>query len=122
MPQATLALAQHRLGLLALGDVDARSDVADEPLALRVAGDARIENPAEDAIIPPQTIFHLERAPLEERFEVRFHRSREVFGVDPFRPPVAELLVHRAARELEPAAVEERAFRVLACHPQEDRR
>jgi hypothetical protein len=122
VPLLLLAGAQGRLRLLGLVDVDARADVPGEVPGPVEHGLAVVDEPAVDAVVAAEPVLHREWLAAVEAADVHVEATLEVVGVDPFRPPVAHLLLHRAPREREPGLVEPVAKLVGARHPDEDRR
>ena len=112
-------LQEVELEILAIGDVDARADVAREAAVGLPARRAAIEHPAVLAVGASQAVLHLEGPALGEGRHVRIDARLEVLEVHALGPAHAPLLLERAARELEPGLVEERAERVRARHPEQ---
>src|SRR5262245_42953067 len=94
--------AQRFFRLLALGDVDARSDIAGQRAIQRQPRHARIEHPPVLAIVPPETIFHGERLAPSEGCTQDLEPLRQVVSMDRVTPSVAELSLQRATSEGQP--------------------
>ena len=111
----------HLFDALAIVDVDARPDVTGE-LALRSeARQAFVEHPVIRPVVTREAVLDAEAvAPARGGAVDRAHAGH-VVRVDVVVPALAELLLHRAARELEPAAVEVRAAARRVGHPDEGR-
>ena len=101
----------------AVVDVDRGADVAGELAAGAVARHALVEDPAVRAVVPPQPVLEAERPPLVEACAVEPPHALDVVRMDALHPALPELLLDRAARELEPAAVEVGAAVLLVAHP-----
>src|SRR5260221_8187171 len=110
------------LTLLALGDVKARTDVAEERA---IGGKARrsiIQNPTIFTVPSSQAIFHREPLPCIKGVDVDFKAAVEIFAVDALCPPITKLLLQTPARKFEPTVVEKGAQFVRARHPDHHRR
>src|SRR5690606_15362520 len=100
------------LGVLALVNVDGRSDVALESAASRETRNSGIQHPAVFAIGPPQPVLNLEAFAAFEGFPVSLQAGFEVVGVHFPGPAVAQLVIHRLACKSKPGFVEEAALAV----------
>src|SRR4051812_8284083 len=110
------------LRLASLVDVDAAADETRKGASFVGVGNTAIEDPAVHAVVPPEAVFHFERLAPVEVIEVVRYAPLEVVGVDARCPPVAHLLLDRAAGEREPGLVEVVAVRIDAGTPEHDRR
>ena len=70
--------------------------------------------------MPPESILHAEGSALVERGDVTLEALVDVVAVDAREPAGAELVLERAAGELEPPRVEEVVVRIRARHPDHD--
>ena len=105
------------LRALALGDVNARADVALETALGGVARDALARKPSINSVAVALAVVHLERLAGIEGLCVDVHAAGQVVGMDAFGPAVAEFLLERAAGEVQPGLVEISAEFVHAAHP-----
>src|SRR5260221_14366011 len=103
-----------RFGLLALGDVNARTDVPEKGAIGGKARRSNIQNPAIFAVTSSQAVFHRERLPCVKGVNIYFKTAIEVFAVNALRPPIAKFLLQRAAAKVEPTFVEKGAELVRA--------
>src|SRR5207344_3442266 len=107
--------------LFALGDVDARSDIAGQRAIQRQQRHARIEYPSVLAIVPPEPVFQLERLAPSERRTQNLEPLRQIVSMDRVTPSVAELCQQRATGEGQPRGVDVDAAFVVVRHPDQDR-
>ena len=111
-----------QLGLPPLGDVDAAPDVAQERPVRGAPGDPVVQHPPILPVPPAHAVVDRERPPLAERPAALGEAAAHVLRVHALRPAIAELFFQRAAREVQPALVEERAPLLRIRHPDHDRR
>ena len=111
-----------RVGDFGLRHVGAPADVAAERAISREPRDAMIQEPAIRAVPAAQAVLHRERLARIERPLIAVEATLAVVGMHARRPPVAQLLLHRPPRELEPGVIAVRAAPVDAGHPHHDRR
>src|SRR5689334_8520974 len=79
-----------------------------------------IQDPAVLAVMPSQSIFHREGFSGLERLRIDCQTMVVVLRMHPLHPAVAQLLLHRAAREIEPWLIEKSAEFVRSRHPDQD--
>src|SRR5262249_26127158 len=116
-PELRLLPAQRFFRLLALGDVDARSDIAGQRAIQRQPRHARIEYPSVLPIWPPETISHGERLAPSEGCTQALEPLRQVVSMDRVTPSVAQLCLQRATGEGQPPCVDVGAAFVVVRHP-----
>ena len=110
------------LSLLAVGDVEARTDVSEERA---ICGEARrpiVQHPAIFAVTSSQTVFHRERLPAIKGVSIDLKTSVEIFAMNTLCPPMAKLLLQAPTRKVEPTLVEKVAQLIRAGHPDHHRR
>jgi hypothetical protein len=116
---ALFEIADRRRGLLALGDVDARADIAVEPAIAVETRYTVVEQPAVLAVAAPQPVFeHVGYALLERRGERRLLRP-EILRMNPRGPAVVRFLRERATGEFEPRAVDVDEGASCVAHPEQ---
>src|SRR5258708_26176997 len=115
-------LPSFRFGLLALSDVNARTDVPDERAIVGKSRRSNIQNPAIFTITSSQAVFHRERLPCIKGANIYFKTAVKVFAVNALCPPIAKFLLQRAAGKVEPTFVEKGAELVRGRHPDHHRR
>ena len=103
-----LLLGQRVLDVLlrvfAVGDVEAGAEIALE-LAVLHEGAGRVQQPAVDAVVPPQPELDGERLTRLEGTRDDLGVPLEILWVQPAAPAEAELLLQGAAGEFQPALV-----------------
>src|SRR6185312_7632042 len=119
---ALLEDAERRQRFLALGDVEARTDVACERAVAVEAGRAVIEHPAVRAVVTTKAILERERLSRVEGFGERRLPRPEILGMDARGPAVAEFVVERTPGEREPRAIDVDVAAVGIGHPERHRR
>src|SRR5262245_52060468 len=72
--------------------------------------------------MPTQTVLHLELATGLECVTVYAETGVEIGCMDTLGPAVTQFLLQGSSGEVEPTLVEERATRIEAGHPHQDRR
>lgn len=90
--------------------IDTTSDVAHEYARVIVKGDTPVKDPAVDAIVSAEAVFHFEDFPAGKMFGVYFEAAVEIVGVNTFCPSVAGFLFHGPPGEGQPDLVEIIAF------------
>jgi hypothetical protein len=120
-PKLRLLPAQRFFRVFALGDVDARSDIAVQGAIQREPRHASIEYPSVLAVVPPEAIFHLERLAPSERRGQNLEPLGQVVGMDRITPSVAEECFQPATGERHPWCVDVGAAFVVVRHPDQDR-
>src|SRR4029077_18938664 len=113
--------ARRLFGLLAILDIDARTDVADKVAAVVAQRGLPIRDVAIDAIMAHQPIFHLDIVPVLELARVRSQATGEIVGMNASDPTIADLLIKRPAGEPKPCLVDVVALRGWAHTPNQDR-
>src|SRR5215468_6348246 len=94
------------LGQLAIGDVQARSDVASEIAVWIESWYSGVEDPTVLSIITPETVFHRKRLTLIKRPRIDFQAALQIFWVYSFRPAVSQFSLKRPARELQEGLID----------------
>src|SRR5260221_11506286 len=89
------------LRLLALSEVNARTDVPEERAIGGKARRSNIQNPAIFTVASSQAVFHRERLPGVKGVNIDFKTAVEVFTVNALCPPIAKLLLQWAAVKVE---------------------
>src|SRR5262245_6906890 len=112
--------SQLHLGLLALRDVNARADVANESAVRRRPRIAAVQYPTVLAVSPPESVFHPEVSPRIECRYVFRHAALPIVGMNSFGPAVAEFLRDRSTSEIQPRLVEVNAALGGIRHPDHD--
>ena len=110
---------ERDFGEFALGDVNARADVAAEVVVGVKTRDTVVNDPAVFAVIAAQAIFHFKFHARVESAGVDGEAAIEIVRVYASRPAFAKLLLDRASGEIEPAAIEKGAELVGTGHPDE---
>src|SRR6185436_14540258 len=116
-PLARFALAHFLLHALAIGDVDAGTDISFESLVRIEAGNAHAENPAIFAVEAAQTKFNLKTLAGVKSPVVDVQAALHVIGMDTVNPPVTDLVFHGLAGEMQPALIEISGELVGPGHP-----
>src|SRR5215470_12831941 len=81
-----------------------------------------VEDPAIDAVEPPQAVGHHEALTGVERPAVNLEDALAVLGMNTLGPAVAELLLDPTACKGDPAIIDESTEFVGAAHPDHHRR
>lgn len=108
------------LRVLAVGDVEAGAEKAQEPSVLH-EGPRRVEQPAVDAVVPPQAELDGERRPPLEGAGDDLGVPLEILRMQPAAPAEAEFLFQGAAGELQPTLVVVDRVAVLVRPPHHQR-
>ena len=107
---------------LALRDVQAGADVAQEHAVIAVARDPGIENPAINAVMTAQPVVEAERCVGTEAGFIDAQAALEVVGVHALGPARSHFLAQRATAKREPGIAEPFRLPLGAGHPDQDRR
>src|ERR1044072_303664 len=99
----------------------ASAEKAQESAVCRPVRGSAVEDPSEFAGVMLQTIAHSEGGATVEGTGVVLHAAFEIFGVDSFRPAVANLVFQSPSAEIEPGAIEIKAAHVDSGHPNHHR-
>ena len=117
-----VALEEHLVGGLQLGDVGGGADVTDDGAVRPEARQAVIEDPAILAVPALQAIVEGEGPARPHRVAHRGRARLTVFGMHAYGPALAHLVLEPAAGDVEPAIVEVAAPGVGIGHPHHPRR
>ena len=119
---AAVRLGLHLFGLLALGDVRARADVAEEVLVLAAPRDAVIEEPPVRAVRDPHAILEIEGLVTGHGSPEDLPDARAIFGVDRIEPAHAMRVFLRLPRDPLPGRVDVMTRPGRVGQPDDDRR
>jgi hypothetical protein len=109
--------AKLGLGLLALGDVGARSDEPGEAAVGGAVGHRGVLHPPVLPVPAPQAVLEPDGPPGPVRRHVGIAHRLPILRVDAVEPPEPPLLLERPPREVEPRLVEEGAGGIRAGRP-----
>ena len=103
-------------------DVDAGADVPGEAAVRLESRHTAVKDPAVLAVVPAETVLHLEWALTGKGRAVCFETPSKIVGMETGRPALAELRGQRSAGKVEPRLIEERVPAVRPGQPHQDRR
>src|ERR1700692_2792617 len=119
--QASGQRVQESLGVCAVSNVDTRANISKEGAVGFKPRHANIKQPAVLSIETPQTVFHFEVKASVKGRRVESRTVVTVVRMHPRKPRVAQLLFHGAAREIQPALIEESTKVARSMHPDQRR-
>src|SRR5215468_5998458 len=122
LPEEFSLLLQRPLRSFGLGDVNDRTDVADEIAIGLKARHPMIQHPTIFTVISPQAVFHRELSPHGEGIDVDLKTAVKILRVNPLCPAIAKLLLQGPAGKVEPTLVKKGAGLVPVRHPDHHRR
>src|SRR5262252_9124744 len=114
--QLSIHVGKRFFGLLAIGYVHARTNVAGKGAVFMESWHANVEHPSVLAVVPSQTAFFPKRLPLVERPVVNLVASLFVLGMNNPGEASPEFSL-RATREVQPKLVEISGLFVGSGHP-----
>ena len=104
---------------LAVGDVQATADVAQERTVGTEAWHAGVHHPAERSVLALQPVVHRERLALRKAVGDDADAAFGVLGMHALHPAAAEFLSQAATTKAQPRLVEPVARQVFVGHPQQ---
>src|SRR5215470_16537 len=104
--QSALTVAQRLLCFLALSDVHGRANVSSKTAIGREAWHASIQYPTILTVMTPEAVLDLKVLAGVERNLISIYAFITVIRVDAIGPTVAQFLLQRSAREVQPWSVD----------------
>jgi hypothetical protein len=108
-------------GRLSIRYIDARTNVAPERAVGFKPRNAKIQDPAVNAVKTSETVFHLEVDPIVKRRRVDLQTAIPVVRMYRCDPSVTQILFQGPSCEVKPTLIEERTEFVCTRHPDQHR-